>query len=105
MPYNLAKLCTEFKNGEFGKLGIISTHYVSMMTQEAIVQWVLPLEKEESQSGVGTVFEPNEEYILDTAGSRVCYGNYLRRCARASYTCEVVARRTAMIPQARTHSR
>ena len=27
--YNLAKkLCTEFKNGEFGKLGIISTHYV-----------------------------------------------------------------------------
>ena len=94
--YNLAKkLCTEFKNGEFGKLGIISTHYVSMMTQETTVQWVLPLEKEESQSGVGTVFEPNEEYILDTAVPEYVTG-IIFGAVRESYTCEVVARRTAM---------
>lgn len=94
--YDLAKkLCTEFKNGEFGKLGIISTHYVSMMTQEATVQWVLPLEKGESQSGAGTVFEPNEEYILDTAVPEYVTG-IIFGAVRESYTCEVVARRTAM---------
>lgn len=94
--YALAKkLCTEFKNGEFGRLGIISTHYVSMMMQEAAVQWVLPLEKKEAQSGAGTVFEPNEEFILDTAVPEYVTG-IIFGAVRESYTCEVVARRTAM---------
>ena len=94
--YALAKkLCTEFKNGEFGRLGIISTHYVSMMMQEAAVRWVLPLEKKEAQSGAGTVFEPNEEFILDTAVPEYVTG-IIFGAVRESYTCEVVARRTAM---------
>lgn len=94
--YALAKkLCDEYKNGEFGKLGIISTHYVSMMTQEATVQWVLPLEKKTTRSGAGTVFEPSEEYILDTAVPEYVTG-IIFGAVRESYTCEVVARRTAM---------
>lgn len=94
--YALAKrLCEEFKSGEFGRLGIISTRYISMMTQEAFTQWVLPLEKKERESGAGTVFEPDEGYILDTAVPEyvtgLIFGSVLE-----SYACEVVARRTAM---------
>lgn len=94
--YDLAKrLCTEFKNGEFGRLGIISTRYVSMLTQEAFTQWILPLEKKEAESAAGTVFEPNEEYILDTAVPEYVTG-VIFGAVRESYACEVVARRTAM---------
>lgn len=94
--YELAKrLCTEFKNGEFGKLGIISTRYVSMMTQEAFTMWVLPLEKKEASASAGTVFEPDEEFILNTAVPEYVTG-IIFGAVRESYACEVVARRTAM---------
>lgn len=94
--YELAKkLCEEFKNGGFGRLGIISTRYVSMITQEAFTQWVLPLEKSEETSGTGTVFEPDEEFILDTAVPEYVTGLIFGAVCE-SYACEVVARRTAM---------
>ena len=35
--------CEDFTPGEYDKLGIISTRYVSMMTQEAVIRWVFPL--------------------------------------------------------------
>lgn len=94
--YELAKgLCEDYMKGEFGRLGIISTQYISMMTQEAFTQWVLPLEKKESKSGKGTVFEPSEEYILSTAVPEYLTG-LIFGAVRESFACEVVARRTAM---------
>lgn len=94
--YHLAKeLCEEYRNGEFGKLGIISTRYISMMTQEAFTQWVFPLEKGEINSASGTIFEPNEEFILETAVPEYVTG-LIFGAVKESYACEVVARRTAM---------
>ena len=94
--YALAKqLCTEFCDGGFDRLGIISTKYVSMMRQDAIITWVLPLEKTEPKSGASILFEPNERYILDSAVPEYVTG-VLMGAVRESYTCEVVARRMAM---------
>ena len=37
--------CRDFLEGKFERLGILYTRYKSMMSQEATVLWVLPLEK------------------------------------------------------------
>ncbi len=89
------KICGEFCRGEFDRFGIICTEYISMMKQNAVVKWILPLEKTEKKGSAGIVFEPNERYILDTAVPEYVAGVIM--CAvRESYTCEVVARRMAM---------
>ena len=94
--YALAKkLCEEFTDGEFDRLGIISTKYISMMKQEAFTQWVLPIEKTEASSGAGILFEPDERYILDAAVPEYVTG-MIMGAVKESYTCEVVARRMAM---------
>lgn len=87
------KLCEDFANGEFDKLGIICTKYISMMTQEAQIKWVLPLDKEEKPSSV--LFEPNEAEILKTAITEYVAG-VLVAAVRESFASEVAARRTAM---------
>lgn len=94
--YALAKkLCGEFCNGDFDRLGIISTKYISMMKQDAVISWVLPLEKTEDKSGASILFEPNERYILDAAVPEYVTG-MIMGAVKESYTCEVVARRMAM---------
>lgn len=94
--YELSKkLCEEFCSGEFDRLGIIGTKYVSMMKQDAYITWVLPLEKKESKGGAGILFEPDERYILDSAVPEYVTG-VLMSAIKESYTCEVVARRMAM---------
>ena len=40
------ELCRDFREGKFGRLGILYTRYRSMMSQEATLLWVLPLEKQ-----------------------------------------------------------
>lgn len=89
------KLCADFESGEYDKLGIICTKYVSMMTQEAQVKWVLPLVKEENSKSVGIVFEPNEAAILDAAISEYVAAAIVA-AVRESFASEVAARRTAM---------
>ena len=89
------QLCREYLNGDFDKLGIVSTKYVSMMTQEAQVTWLLPLERTEQTGSVGVVFEPDEQSILNTAVPDYLAG-VLMRCIRESFACEVAARRMAM---------
>lgn len=94
--YEMAKkLCDEFCGGEFDRLGIICTKYVSMMKQDAVTQWILPLEKKERKGGTGIVFEPDERYILDAAVPEYVTG-VITGAVKESYTCEVVARRMAM---------
>lgn len=92
----LAKqLCRDYIAGEFDRLGIVSTKYVSMMTQEAMLTWVLPLEKPAEAPSVDAVFEPDEASILNTAVPDYVAG-VLMRCVRESFASEVAARRMAM---------
>ncbi|MBR2660279.1 MAG: ATP synthase F1 subunit gamma [Clostridia bacterium] len=88
--------CRDFLDGKFGRLGILYTRYKSMMSQEATLIWVLPLEKnEEKKEGAAPVFEPDEQSVLNAAVPTYVSG-LLAACVRESYACEVAARRMAM---------
>ena len=89
------KLCEEFKNNEFDKLGIVSTKYKSMLTQTAELEWILPIEKKEEAKPMSILFEPNEETVLNDAVPRYVAG-ILMSSVKESFACEVAARRTAM---------
>lgn len=94
--YELAqKLCASFCGGEFDRLGIVCTQYVSMMTQTARTLWVLPLERTENKSRASVVFEPDESFILAAAVPEYVAGK-ISEAVRESYASEVTARRMAM---------
>ncbi len=89
-------LCASFESGEYDRLGIVCTRYVSMMTQEAQVKWVLPLErKEKSEDSHSILFEPDEITILNAAIPEYVSG-ILVSSVRESFASEVAARRCAM---------
>lgn len=89
------KLCADFANGEFDTLGIISTKYVSMLTQEAHFTKVLPLSKNPDAKPTGVIFEPNESAILETAITEYLAGIIVAH-VRESFASEVASRRNAM---------
>ena len=89
------KLCKEFADGKFDRLGIVYTRYVSMMSQEADVKWVLPLQKPENVEPISAVFEPDEETILNATVPDYVAG-ILMACIREAFASEVTARRMAM---------
>ncbi|MBR3996154.1 MAG: ATP synthase F1 subunit gamma [Clostridia bacterium] len=89
------KLCEDFKNGEYDRLAFIGTKYISMMTQEAEIKWILPLERTDSSSKAGIIFEPDELTILNNAVLEYITG-ILVATVRESFTSEVAARRCAM---------
>lgn len=90
-----AELCRDFAEGKFSKLGVISTKYVSIMTQEARISWILPLTAEGTGKSVGTIFEPDELTILNEAVPEYVNGKLIGYI-RESYASEVAARRMAM---------
>lgn len=93
--HKMAKeLCDDFAAEKFDRLGIVCTDYVSMMTQNAVIRWVLPLESKTSKA-VGTVFEPDELTILNTAVSEYLSGMIIA-AVRESFASEVAARKMAM---------
>lgn len=87
-------LCEEFREGKIDRLGIIYTKYISVMSGEATIKWLLPLEEGKSENS-SVVFEPDHITVLNNlikeylAGSIVSY-------ARESFASEVAARRMAM---------
>lgn len=89
------KLCAEFAAGEYDRLGIVYTRYVSMLTQEAEVKWVLPLTKPEETGTLSVIFEPDEETILNATVPDYLAG-LLMALIRESFASEVAARRMAM---------
>ncbi len=94
--FKLAKaLCEEFENGQFDRLGIVTTNYISMMTQTPEIKWVLPLTKNENAKSTAAVFEPDERTILDIAVPEYLSG-IIVSCVRESFASEVAARRMAM---------
>ncbi len=89
------KLCRAYLDGEYDKVGIVYTRYVSMMVQEPAVAWLLPLTAADRQKQVSAIFEPDEESILNTVVPDYVAG-ILVRCVRESYASETAARRMAM---------
>ena len=89
------RLCRDFAEGEYDRLGIVCTRYISMMSQEAYTEWILPLEKSEVPRSGGIVFEPDEITVLNAMIPEYVAG-ILVACARESFACEVAARRVAM---------
>lgn len=89
------KLCADYTNGDFDTLAIISTEYVSMLTQEPRYTEILPFVKNENAKPTGVVFEPNEATILETAIIEYVAGIIVSH-VRESFACEVASRRNAM---------
>lgn len=89
------ELCDDFKNGKYSKIGIVSTEYVSMITQEPRLTWLLPLTKAEESQKSGAIFEPNEITILNEAVP-IYVAGLIYEATRESFACEVIARRSAM---------
>ena len=89
------ELCREYREGQFARLGIISSEYVTVLTQNPKVTWLLPLEKPEEDQEQGVLFEPDEQTVLTAAVPEYLAG-ILSAAIRESFACEVAARRTAM---------
>ena len=93
--YGISKeLCKGFLNKEFDKVAIICTKYISMMSQEAQIKWLLPLERG-NKKAKSVLFEPDEQTILNS----VIYeyiASAILSAVRESYASEVAARRFAM---------
>lgn len=88
-------VCAEFAEGKFDRFGIVSTKYISIMTQEAYVKWIFPLEKKEGVKTTGAVFEPDELTILNSAIPDYV-ASAIVAAVRESFSSEVAARRMAM---------
>ena len=87
--------CADFLRGDFDRLGIVYTRYVSMMSQVAEVAWILPLQRPEKAQSVSVVFEPDEETILRSVVPDYLAGRIMS-AIRESFASEVAARRMAM---------
>lgn len=94
--YVLAKkLCADFAEGKYDRLGIVCTKYVSMMIQEAQIVWLLPLVQNGEFDGASAIFEPDEMSILNAVMPEYVAG-LLIAALRESFASEVAARRCAM---------
>ncbi len=89
------QLCEDFAKGDFDRLGIISTRYISVMSQEAYIKWILPLEKSERSNTAGIIFEPDHLTVLNNIAREYVAG-MITVCVRESFASEVAARRMAM---------
>ena len=89
------KLCEDFSAEKYDRLGMISTDYVSMMTQEASIKWLLPFEKTGNDRAGGIEFEPDEVSVMNAAVVEYVYG-MLMWGVRESFASENAARRMAM---------
>lgn len=86
--------CRDFEDGKYDRLLIVSTKYISIMSQIPIVTQLLPLKKSENVSG-GVIFEPDELTILNTIVPEYVSG-IVTSLIRESFACEVASRKTAM---------
>ena len=89
-----SELCERFKSGEYARVGVLSTRYISMISQEPRLDWILPLEKK-NESNTGAIFEPDELTMLERSVPAYVAG-ILYSLVKESFACEVVARRNAM---------
>jgi F-type H+-transporting ATPase subunit gamma len=89
------ELCSDFVADKFDRIGIVCTKYHSIMSQEAYVKWVLPLEKGSSDKTSVPIFEPDELSVLGAVIPEYVAG-IIMACVKESFAGEVAARRVAM---------
>lgn len=89
------KICGDFVDGKFDKFGIVCTKYVSLMSQEAYVQWLLPLTPKDGERNDTAIFEPDELTVLNSVVPDYI-ASVIISCVKESFACEVAARRVAM---------
>lgn len=87
--------CADYSDGRFDRLAIVSTKYVSVLTQTPKVDWVLPLNLSSGGDSGGVLFEPDERTVLDSAVPGYLTG-LLCAAVRESFACEAASRRNAM---------
>ena len=88
-------LVSEFKEGKISKVGIVYNKYVSILTQEPQIKWILPLEKPSENEHDDTVYEPDPMTLLDDVLPQYVAG-VIYSLVKESFACEVAARRMAM---------
>ena len=93
--YELAdKLCTDFAEDKFDKLGVIYTKYISVMSYDPEIKWLLPFEQSKT-TDASVIFEPDHITVLNSVAREYVAG-MLTACIRESFASEVAARRMAM---------
>ena len=89
------EICKDFLDGKCDKVGVVCTRYNSMMSQEAYIKWILPLESDGEKKPVGAIFEPDELSVLNAIIPEYIAGVIIS-CVKESFASEVAARRVAM---------
>jgi F-type H+-transporting ATPase subunit gamma len=90
------KLCDEYQKGEIGKVEILSTGYISMLSREVKVTKLLPFPAIDSSEKVGgLLFEPSATEILSSLTVDFVAAK-IYATVRESFAAEVTARRAAM---------
>ena len=93
------KACQDFIDQKIDRFGIVCTKYHSMMSQEAYVKWLLPLQatsaKNFDKKPTSAIFEPDEITVLHAMIPEYVAGMIVS-CVKESFACEVAARRVAM---------
>lgn len=89
------EICEDFIQEKFDKFGILSTKYISLMSQEAYVQWLLPLTSSDKDNNTTAIFEPDELTVLNSVVPDYI-ASMIISCVKESFACEVAARRVAM---------
>lgn len=87
--------CRDFIEGKVDKVGIVYNRYVSIISQEPDVFWILPLTREEDSKADAGIYEPAPDELLDSFIPEYFAGK-LFALVKESFACEVAARRMAM---------
>ena len=88
-------VCRDFAEEKIDKFGVVCTKYHSLMSQEAYVKWLLPIERAENAKSASAVFEPDEITVLNAVIPEYVAGMIIS-CVKESFASEVAARRVAM---------
>ena len=96
--FTVAKqVCKRFLDGEFDKVCIAYTNFVSVLSQTPATLQLLPLEKKEAKAGIqmDTIYEPDSEAVFAAIVPEYL-GGILYGALCESRASEQAARRTAM---------
>lgn len=90
------ELISEFEEGKIQQIHLIYNKFVNVLTQEATVKQLAPVEVEESSAPASDVIlEPSANKVLDTLLPRFVASN-IHQCYLESFASEQACRMTAM---------
>ncbi len=89
------EICSDFLEEKIDRFGIVCTNYISLMSQEPVCKWLLPLAEQTNVKGSDAIFEPDELTVLNSVIPEYIAGMIVAS-VKESFACEVAARRVAM---------